>query len=70
MRLPTIEGTTVCKSTAVKTKWDIIHATMLMLNTEERLTERSALHVLDFFKYLLIKCNMIDWKKVEVCWSV
>ena len=65
--MPTIEGTTVCKSIAVKTKWDIIHATMLMLNTEEILTERSAQHVLDFFKYLLIKCKLIDWDKAEVC---
>ena len=66
MRLPTVGGTIICKSAAVKNKWDIIHTAMLMLNTDEVLFEQSSHYVLDFFLFLLIKCEMIDLDKAEV----
>ena len=61
MRLPTIRDTIVCKSSAVKTKWDIIHAAILMLSTEESLTEQSGRHVLEFILFLHVKvsCDIV-----------
>ena len=52
-----LRGTIVHKSSAVKIKWDIIQAAMLMLSTEESLTEQSGRHVLEFFLYLHVKVS-------------
>lgn len=57
MRLPTVKGAVIQETVAsiVKTKWDIIHASMLMLKTEEELDETAAMFVIQFFLYLNMK---------------
>lgn len=57
MRLPTVKGTVIRETIAsiVKTKWDIIHASMLMLKTKEELNETAAMFVIQFFLYLNMK---------------
>ena len=69
MRLPTIGGdATIRTSTAVKTRWDILHTAMLMLNTEEELDEKFARQVLEFFLYLHMKyCDKVCTALVLDC---
>ena len=56
MRLPIVRGTAVQKSILVKSKWDIIHYIMLMMNMEESLTEQTGRHLLEVFLFLHVDC--------------
>ena len=71
MRLPTIGGdATIRTNISVKTKWDIIHTAMLMLNTEEVFDEKFAQQVLEFFLYLHMKyCDKVCTALVQYCYT-